>query len=120
MDAGESDRLSVLVVDDEAPICRIVTRTLQRNGFDAESVSTREHLEERLKAREFQVILLDRSMDAEDDRRLLPMVKSLAPTAKVLFFTGEYVEPSEVAEVDGIVQKPINGRALADTLRDLF
>jgi DNA-binding response OmpR family regulator len=120
MVTGEYNSVRVLVVDDEAAICRIVTRTLKRNGFEADSVSSRVELEARLQVGEFQVILLDRSMDVDDNDRLLPVVRRLAPSAKVLFFTGDYVEPSEVAEVDGVVQKPINGRALADTLRALF
>src|SRR5690606_29210548 len=103
-----------------AAICRIVTRTLERNGFEAASVSSREDLRTCLESQNFEVILLDRSMNAEDDERLLPLVKEIAPQAKVLFFTGEFVEPEELADVDGVVQKPINGKALAATLRALF
>jgi DNA-binding NtrC family response regulator len=110
----------VLVVDDEAPICRIVTRTLGRNGFDAHSASSETQLRETLSQGSFDVVLLDRSMDGPDRGSLLPLVKKLAPTAKILFFTGEYVDPEEVAQVDGIVQKPINGKALAETIRQLL
>lgn len=120
MAGEESAGASILVVDDEAPICRIVTRTLGRNGFVAQSASTAADLEHTLRHSSFDVILLDRSMDGPEGESLLPLVKELAPNSKVLFFTGEYVEPEEVAQVDGIVQKPINGKALAETLRGLL
>jgi DNA-binding NtrC family response regulator len=119
MGSAENTTARVLVVDDETAICRNVTRTLNRNGFEADSVSSVEALQSILRATPYDVILLDRSMDAPEGGSLLQLVKSLAPSAKVLFFTGEYVDPEEVALVDGVVQKPINGTALADTLRKI-
>jgi DNA-binding response OmpR family regulator len=110
----------ILVVDDETAICRVVTRTLERNGFTAASVSRVGDLEQALKSATFDVILLDRSMGPGDGSSLLPVLREFAPDAKILFFTGEFVDPSEVATVDGVVQKPINGKDLADTLRRIL
>ena len=110
----------VLVVDDEAAICRIVTRTLERNGFEAASVSVPGDLERMLSEEAYDVVLLDRSMGPTDGSSLLPLVRQHAPRAKVLFFTGDLVDSSELEDVDGIVQKPINGKELAATIRRLI
>jgi DNA-binding NtrC family response regulator len=117
MARAEDGAVSVLVVDDEAAICRIVTRTLERNGFLAKSVSVAANVRSALEVESFDVVLLDRSMENPEGGPLLDLVRRLAPQAKVLFFTGEYVDPEEVERVDGVVQKPINGAALAEALR---
>ena len=110
----------VLVVDDEVAICRVVSRTLERNGFEAESVSSPHELSGVLTTKKFDVVLLDRSLGVVDGADLLPLVKEHAPHAKVLFFTGDLVDSSELSGVDGVVQKPINGKTLATKIREVL
>ena len=106
----------VLVIDDEPAICRIVAHTLKRNGFEVESVSDPTLVEEAVCAQEFQVILLDRSMGGFKGSTLVPLLRRCAASAKILYFTGEFVEADEVATVDGVVQKPVNSKQLTETL----
>src|SRR5690606_29634542 len=110
----------VLVIDDESAICRIMTRTLERQGFEASSVSEADEVATTLSSRPFDVILLDRSMSLTDGKPLLPVVLAHKKQAKVLFFTGELVDASELKLVDGVVQKPINGSDLAKRLRQVL
>ncbi len=111
----------VLIVDDEPAICRIVTHTLSRNGFSSASVSDPALIEETLESSgPFSIILLDRSMGSVRGAELVPMLRRKAPHAKILYFTGEFVEPEEVATVDGVVQKPVNGKQLTETLRGVL
>ena len=107
----------VLVIDDESAICRIMTRTLERQGFEASCVSEVSAVATTLESSQFDIILLDRSMSLTDGKPLLPVVLAHKKQAKVLFFTGELVDKSELEFVDGVVQKPINGSDLAMTLR---
>lgn len=120
MDNSSADLARVLVVDDESAICRIMTRTLVRQGFSAASVSAVSELVVTLQGETFDVVLLDRSMELPDGESLVPLVRKHAPTAKLIFFTGEFVEPEERKLVDGVVQKPINGKQLAAVLRELL
>lgn len=120
MDASLPTSARVLVVDDETAICRVMTRTLERQGFAAASVSAAAELLSILESSVFDVVLLDRSMELPDGSHLVPVVRKHAPKAKLLFFTGECVDPEERALVDGVVQKPINGKELADILRELL
>lgn len=110
----------VLVIDDESAICRIMTRTLERQGFSTASVSIATEVEPMLLSAVFDVVLLDRSMEMPDGSHLVPVVRRHAPSAKVLFFTGEFVEAEQRALVDGVVQKPINGKQLAAVILELL
>lgn len=120
MDGSPPTNARVLVVDDETAICRIMTRTLERQGFSAESVSAATELEAMLQNAEFDVVLLDRSLDLPDGSELVPFVRKHAPRAKLLFFTGEFVDAEQRELVDGVVQKPINGKQLAALLHELL
>lgn len=113
------EKTSVLVVDDEPAICRVVTQTLRRNGFDAVSVSDPAELSKVFQSATFHIILLDRSMGNVQGSSLLPDLRKRAPQAKILYFTGEFVAPEDEAQVDGVVQKPVNGKQLTETLRQL-
>lgn len=115
----DTEKTSVLVVDDEPAICRVVTQTLKRNGFDAVGVSDPQDLEEVLRNATFHVILLDRSMGTVQGSSLLPELRKRAPQAKILYFTGEFVAAEDEAQVDGVVQKPVNGKQLTETIRQL-
>lgn len=121
MNEPMKEGIRVLVVDDEPAICRIVTHTLTRHGFSSMSVSDPELIEQTLlQNNPFSIILLDRSMGNTHGAELVPMLREKAPGAKILYFTGEFVEPDEIDTVDGVVQKPVNGKQLTETLRKVL
>lgn len=120
MSESDSPPVKVLVVDDEVAICRIVCRTLDRNGFSASSVSRADELDSAVEGTTFDVILLDRSIGTPSGGSLVPLLREKAPTAKILYFTGEYLNPSDLEAVDGFVLKPINGEKLANAIRGLL
>jgi CheY-like chemotaxis protein len=107
----------VLVVDDEAPICRVVTRILESRGFIAESVSSPEAVTRTVRDGNFDVVLLDRSMVKQENGDLVADLRLASPRAKIIYFTGELVSAVEQQSVDGVIQKPVNGKTLAETLR---
>ena len=118
--SSETAGTRVLVIDDEPAICRIVAHTLKRNGFEVDSVSDPNEVEHTVQGSQFDVILLDRSMGGMRGSSLVPLLRSQAPGAKILYFTGEFVESDEVAAVDGVVQKPVNSKQLTETLRSVL
>ncbi len=117
MTSSANDGTRVLVIDDEPAICRIVTHTLTRNGFDVTSISDPNLVEESIEKGGYDVVLLDRSMGGIKGSALVPVLRAKAPSAKILYFTGEFVDSDEVAAVDGVVQKPVNSKQLTDILR---
>lgn len=120
MTSTETTDTRVLVIDDEPAICRIVAHTLKRNGFEVDSVSDPSLVEQAIEDSLFDVVLLDRSMGGAKGSSLVPLIRRRAPQAKILYFTGEFVDSAEVATVDGVVQKPVNSRQLTETLRSVL
>jgi DNA-binding response OmpR family regulator len=107
----------ILIVDDEPAICRIITRSLQSKGFEATSISEVAELRNAVSEGPYDAVLLDRSVHQDDGTSLVPLLRELLPAAKILFFTGEYVDADQLQEVDGVVQKPANGTELVAAIQ---
>jgi DNA-binding NtrC family response regulator len=97
-----------------------VTRIWETRGFRASSVSEEGAILDTLRAGHFDVILLDRSMVTTGSTNMVHQIRELSPGAKLLYFTGEFVDPASEALVDGVIQKPINGSQLAETIHRLL
>jgi CheY-like chemotaxis protein len=109
---------SVLLIDDEPAIRRVVEQGLGRRGFRVVSVDGEEQVREVLDAGEvFEFVLLDRSLQGHDGRKLVPLLRAGLPGVQVYLFTGEFVEDAEEVGVDGIVQKPVRIRELASLIQ---
>ncbi len=115
------DGVRLLIVDDEPAIRRVIRSGLPRFGFDVIEAEGRRDLESLLEEdNRFAVVLLDRSLGDEDGTHLLPLLRHRLPSAKVLFFTGEFISDSEAQLVEGVVQKPVTVRSLAGMLQELL
>ena len=114
----EPDTKRVLLVEDEPAIRRIFSLGLTRMGFEistaASTVEARRLLEDGIAA---DVVLLDMTLGSGVGASLLKLVREKLPAAKVFYFTGQLVDESDAGEVDGVIQKPIDLRDLAATIR---
>lgn len=109
--------MRVLVVDDEPALRRLVKSGLTRYGYVVESAGSVAEAEKALEELDdFGAVLLDRSLGPEDGADLVPTIRSRMPGARLYFFTGEFVSSDEAATVDGVIQKPLNIRKLAEVL----
>lgn len=109
----------LLVIDDEPAIRRVLCSGLPRFGFDVTGVEGKDQLEILLeKDDEFSLVLLDRSLGNENGTKLLPLLRRQLPRARILFFTGEFINDHEARLVDGVVEKPIPVRSLALLLHE--
>ncbi len=109
----------VLLVDDEPSIRRMVERGLSRGGCTVSEAANRAEVEQRLADDPSpDIVLLDRTLGAESGCDMLSMLRARAPDAKILFFTGQYIEPNEAALVDGVVQKPVSAKELLRIVRN--
>lgn len=110
---------SVLVVDDEPMIRRLVEQVLSEQGWTVRTAGDGATALAELAREPVQVILLDRSMPGTPGPALLGRLRELAPVAKVAYFTGQEVAPEELGTVDAVIQKPIRMVELAEIVRDL-
>jgi two-component system cell cycle sensor histidine kinase/response regulator CckA len=106
-----------LLVDDEAAVRSAVGHVLSDAGVRVLSAGNgAEALAHLADEPDTDVVLLDRSMPEGPGERLLPRMRELAPHARILFFSGEAIEPELVALADGVVPKPVQGRQLLDAI----
>ncbi|MBO6936017.1 MAG: response regulator [Deltaproteobacteria bacterium] len=111
------DGVRVLVVDDESMIRRLLLRVLQRAGATVtvagDLAGARSALEPA-----HDVVLLDRTLGRERGRELVPDIRRVSSTTRILYFSGESVDPEELALVDGVVHKPVASPELVSRVRE--
>ena len=113
----------VLVVDDEAPLRDILTRSLARCGFSVRSAPDAETaLRELERDAGVDAVVLDNNLPGMMGIQALPLIAKLTP-APVLLITGQ---PSPETERDalllgakGLMPKPLDLAELTATLRAL-
>ena len=101
---------SILIVDDEAPIRKLLVRFLGRKGHECTTASTADEAWELLQQQTFELVLSDVNMPGTSGLDLAPRIAEHYPDTPVLMVTG--VDDAEVAEraVDagayGYITKP--------------
>ncbi|MBI1947432.1 MAG: PAS domain-containing protein [Deltaproteobacteria bacterium] len=110
--ATSASRASVLLVDDDPLVRRATSRLLELKGHHVCCAEDRERAEAAARAERFDVILLDRSLAGGAGGGAVARLRELAPSAQLLFFTGDELTDDETALVDGVVKKPVSGEQL--------
>lgn len=119
----QTDRLRVLVVDDEARL-RAAWERLLRLQPDMELVGSLDRADELvafIEGRETDVVLLDLSMPGQDPLTAIATAARVRPETKVVLFTGhndpETARRAEVAGAWGMVDKLVEPLEIVDALR---
>ncbi|WP_139237525.1 ATP-binding protein [Variovorax sp. OV329] len=132
---GDGQR--VLVVDDEQPLVQLATRTLQALGYQAVgfSSSTAALAEFRQDPQRFDALVTDERMPEMSGAALIREVRSMRSGMPIVLMSGflgegtlrprtgglvnghgEQAGPALADEPDEVLQKPVSGRELADSL----
>ena len=110
-----SDNKNILIVDDDPGICRMLTRYLNEQGFDSESVGDGVQMDEWLAHKQPDLILLDLMLPGEDG---LSIARRLRSTSNIpimmLTAKGEDIDRIIGLEIgtDDYLPKPFNPREL--------
>ena len=78
---------SILVVDDEQESSRMTSNFLKRRGFEVETAASGEECLEKIKEKDFDVVLLDITMEGMDGLLTLKRLKSIRSNAIVIMVT---------------------------------
>jgi len=117
----------VLVVDDEASIRELLTRTLALTEYEVEAVGEARTALERLRLGAYDLLIADLRMPVMDGLTLIREARRLHPTLKVIIITGYSTEASAIEAVNlgvvGYLVKPFRvpqvlsavARALGET-----
>jgi CheY-like chemotaxis protein len=112
----------VLVVDDEAPLRRMIRRRLEAEEFQVEEAADGESALRLIQSRpdRFDLVLTDLSMPGIDGRQIQETLKRYRPTVAVLCMSAD---PEELPPIDpanafiAVLRKPFNEDELARAIR---
>jgi DNA-binding NtrC family response regulator len=111
----------VLVVDDEAPICNLLTRWLQVWGYEARQAKSAAEALECMMAEPASIMLCDIRMPGHDGIWLLDRVRDRWPQTAVIMATGvddiQVVARSQRSGVVDYVTKPFGRELLLQALQ---
>jgi len=119
----ESTSQRILVIDDDAELCKLVARFLGAEGFDVETVRTGKQGVERALSGEHQLIVLDVMLPAMDGFEILRRLR-VESRIPVLMLTarGDDLDRILGLEIgaDDYLPKPFNPRELAARIRAIL
>jgi len=84
----ESSHPRILVIDDDPVICEIVTETLKKNGYVADSANTGKAVSELFSRKSYPIVLCDILLPDTNGLELMGTIKDINPDTFVILFTG--------------------------------
>jgi CheY-like chemotaxis protein len=104
------------LVDDEAAVRTTLSYVLSEAGMTVLLAESGSAALEVLSRQSVEAVLLDRSMPGGAGETFITRIRALSPRARILFLSGQMVEPPIAALADAVVQKPVTGPALLDAI----
>jgi DNA-binding NtrC family response regulator len=115
---------SVLIVDDDADVRRMLSSILEDEGYSVEAVDNGREAIRTCEKLPFDVALVDINLPDVKGTELLHQLKRIQPRMVKIIITGEpSVENAVKAlyeKADGFITKPFDPQELLDTVRKLI
>ena len=122
MGPTSSERVRVLVVDDEACLRRMHARVLERQGYQVDTAASGEEAVLKIESDVFDVILSDIDMPGMNGIRLLDRVRAHDKDIPVVFITGAPTLDTAIQAIEGgalrYLLKPVDTKCLASVTAD--
>jgi len=96
---GPTNRISLLIVDDEKGFVNVIANRLGRRGIDTTKALSGTEAIQTLRKKDFDVAVLDLKMEDMDGIEVLKILKKMVPEMPVIMLTGH---GSERAAKEGI------------------
>ena len=78
----------ILIIDDDMDMCSLLSRFLQRNGFETEAAHTGHKGLARFQEQQFDIVLCDFRLGDKDGKDVLQEIKAISPHTIVIIITG--------------------------------
>lgn len=78
----------ILIIDDDMDMCSLLSRFLQRNGFETDAAHTGHKGIARFTEQKFDIVLCDFRLGDKDGKDVLQEIKSVNPQTIVIIITG--------------------------------
>jgi len=115
---------NILVVDDDKSILRILTRILQKQGYNAHTAETGREAEEEINSQSYDLALIDVKLPDTDGLDLLQKIQAIRPNMIKIILTGFASMDNGIkalnAGADAYLVKPVEPTELIKILREKF
>lgn len=116
----QTDRVKVLVVDDEEEICSLTCSFLAKRNFDAFSATNKDRALELVKSQRPALMLLDVRLGDDSGMDVLQKVKEIDKDIKVIMVTAlgdeASIRQAKSMGADDYISKPFTAAFLNDLL----
>ena len=115
----------VMVVDDDHDLCANLWDLLRERGYRVCLAHDEKQAAERLKDREFKIVLIDMKLPSGDGSTVFRMVRETNPQARTVVITGHRSEMNQLIKkimdegADAVCYKPFDVPRLLSTLKQL-
>jgi DNA-binding NtrC family response regulator len=114
-------KTQILILDDEPIVCKRLHPALEKAGYDVETFISSSEAMERVKVKEFDIVITDLKMEGVDGMTFLTTVKERSPTTEVIVITGfatmETAKESYQKGVFDFVAKPFKLGEIQDVVK---
>jgi two-component system, OmpR family, response regulator len=121
---SESEHQRILVVDDDAQICRLLTRILTAEGYVIETVASGQAMRRTLLTRKFDLVILDLRLPGGEDGLTLARHLRTESDVPLIMLTGRSEQVDKVVGLemgaDDYVTKPFDRRELVSRIRSIL
>jgi CheY-like chemotaxis protein len=124
--AHKKRRAKILVVDDEEAILQLLSRILFEEGYLVETVDSGEEALQRIKARNYDLVIIDIKLPGMSGFELYERIKeaNLSKVGEVLFITGDLLDPATkeflLNTKKPYVAKPFDHELMKDEIRKVI
>jgi two-component system, NtrC family, response regulator HydG len=115
----------VMVVDDDHDLCANLWDLLRERGYRVCLAHDEKEAAERLKGRDFKIVLIDMKLPDGDGTTVFRTVRQTNPEARTIVVTGHRAELNELVKqvmdegADAVCYKPFDVSRLLSTLQEL-
>ncbi len=113
----KTERVKIMIVDDEPRMCDVLRRILEQNGYKTITASDGETAIKLFIKNRPDVILLDLMMPGMNGTEVCQRIREISPTTRIIYFTGKaQIDASEKKkfrrEVDTFLTKPASTKQI--------
>jgi two-component system, cell cycle sensor histidine kinase and response regulator CckA len=110
----------ILLVDDEAPLVELLTRYLERLGYEVEACLTPDDALKSFEAdpSRYSLVLTDLTLPGMSGDAMIARMRAIAPKLRVIVSSGYPYEPK--GKRTGFLQKPFLPKMLAELIEKML
>jgi len=117
-----ANKASILIIDDDEDIVKMIADLLSKGGYTTDTARTGAEAIEKLKARQFNLALIDIVLPDMRGTQLLPRMKEITPKIRKIIITGHASLDSAIealnAGSDAYITKPFDPLQLMKVIEE--